>query len=160
MFGTCLAFIDNISKKTGKMKLRTMNAKLLSGLLLICFLATSGFGQTTEPPGCDSVLTFDSPDDITGMMKVNHDKKNCIDLKLSPNPIKSSATLEFDLAEDAIVQIAIYDKQGALVRDVVKQKFSAGHVRVKFSPSDLPTGNYYICLFSGKKKGIQRCVII
>ena len=142
------------------MKTRTINARVLCGAVLICVFALSGFGQATGPPGCDSVLTFDSPDNISGIMKANHDKKNCIDLKLCPNPIKNSATVEFELKEASVVQIAVYNNQGELVLDVVKQKFAAGRNKVKFTPSKLPTGNYYVCLFTGTKKGIRRCVII
>ena len=66
----------------------------------------------------------------------------------------------FDLDEAAIVRIAIFDRHGKMVLDVVKQQFDAGHNHVTFSPSSLPTGIYYLYVFSGGRVGMRKCMII
>ncbi|MEN8224806.1 MAG: T9SS type A sorting domain-containing protein [Bacteroidota bacterium] len=139
------------------MKTQTMKASVLTGIFLICIFAISGFGQATGPPDCDSMQVIEN---IKAWTKGLGDKEDCIELKLSPNPIRNSATLEFELSESATVQISVYNQQGLMVLDVVRQKFDAGKNKITFSPSELQTGTYYICLTTGKKKGMQRCVII
>ncbi len=139
------------------MKAQKKNVKMFAVLVLMCIFALSVSGQATGPPDCDSLQSLDN---ITSLTKGPNKTKNCIELKLCPNPIRNSATLEFDLSERSMVQIAIYDKQGNMVMDVVRQKFDKGHNKVTFSPSSLPTDTYYLCLFTGKKKGMRRCVII
>ena len=87
-------------------------------------------------------------------------KMDKIDLQLSPNPIKTSSCIQFSLDEAAIVHIAVFNQQGNMVQDVVKQQFHAGDHKVTFSPASLPTGIYYIYLFSKGRMGMQKCMII
>ena len=138
------------------MKTRTMNAKVLACIFLTGIFALSGFSQATGPPDDKPA---DSQDNFTILTK-STDKKNCIDLKINPNPIRNSATIEFTLEKAVVIQIGVYNLQGEMVLDVVKQKFEVGKNRVKFTPSKLPTGTYYVCVSCSKKRGIRRVVII
>ena len=83
-----------------------------------------------------------------------------IDFKLCPNPIKSSSEIAFCLDQAATVHIAVFNQQGNMVMDVVKQPFDEGKNSVTFNPSSLPTGIYYVYLFSNGKMGMQKCMII
>ena len=139
------------------MKTQTKNFRMLIVALLISVFTLSGYGQADGPPGNDSMQVID---DITAMTKGPDYRKNCIELKLSPNPIRNSATLEFTIEKATVIQVAVYNQQGLMVLDVVKQKFDAGKNKVTFTPSNLPTGTYYVCVFCGKKRGMRRCVII
>jgi len=85
---------------------------------------------------------------------------NKMDLQICPNPIKTSSCIKFELDRSSVVHIAVFNRQGAMVMDVVKQEFDQGHNSVTFSPSSLPTGIYYIYLFCEGKMGMQKCMII
>ena len=137
------------------MKTQIMKARIISFLLVAMFVL-SGFGQATGPPGSNT------PDDDNSIMILTKapDKKNCIEVKVSPNPIKSSATIEFTLKKAVVIQIGIYNQRGVMVMDVVKQKFDEGPNKVTFTPSHLPTGSYYICVSCGNKRGMRKCMII
>lgn len=87
-------------------------------------------------------------------------KKSDFDIDLYPNPIRSSACIGFDLERSAEVHIAVYDRQGHMVLDVVKQKFDTGYNRVTFSPSNLPTGIYYLYVMKEGHKAMRKCVVI
>ena len=140
------------------MKTQIFNVKVIASLLVMCMFAMTGFSQVKGPPTEEGSKAL--PDSIERITKTFPDKKDCIELKLSPNPIRNSATLQFDLKEESIVEICLYNQQGVKVLEIVKQKFAAGTNKVTFTPSNQPTGTYYICLCNGKKKGMKRCVII
>ena len=99
-------------------------------------------------------------DNNTRIVERNRRKIERIDVKICPNPIKSSSCIEFALEEKAIVQIALFDQQGNKVMDVVKQQFMAGTNKVTFSPSSLRTGIYYVYVFSNGQMGMQKCMVI
>ncbi len=83
-----------------------------------------------------------------------------IDLRVCPNPIKTSSCIQFDLDKTSVVHIAVFDRQGTMVMDVVKQQFQEGENTVTFSPTDLSTGIYYVYLFCEGKIGMQKCMVI
>jgi len=87
-------------------------------------------------------------------------KMDKIDIQLNPNPIKTSSCIHFSIDEVAIVHIAVFDQQGNMVQDVVKQQFLAGNHKVTFSPTSLRTGIYYVYIFSQGSMGMQKCMII
>lgn len=94
---------------------------------------------------------------VDSRLTINN-KKLCF--KLFPNPISTSTTVEFMLDDPQNVQIALFDQNGNMVLDVVKQKFNAGRNRVHFSPANLPSGVYYLYLFAGEKREMRKCMII
>jgi hypothetical protein len=87
-------------------------------------------------------------------------KNERLDIKLCPNPIQTSSCIVFRLDKAAEVHIAVFDQQGHMVLDVVRQKFLAGQNKVTFTPSALNTGVYYLYLFSEGKIGMQKCMVI
>jgi len=107
---------------------------------------------------CD--LIRDAVENSTSIGENYNKAQDKLQLKLYPNPIKSSSCIEFDLDEAAIVRIAIFDRHGKMVLDVVKQQFDAGHNHVTFSPSSLPTGIYYLYVFCGGQVGMRKCMVI
>lgn len=148
----------NVEQTTGMMKTQIFNAKVIAVLLVMCMFALTGFSQETGPPVEDGQGGL--PDSINKITKTFPDRKDCIELKLSPNPIQNSATVQFDLEEESTVEICLYNQQGLKVLDIVKQKFPAGTNKVTFTPDGLSSGTYYLCLCDGMKKGMRTCVII
>lgn len=87
-------------------------------------------------------------------------KNSRMNIKLFPNPIRTSSTLEFELDDPCIVHIVLYDQNGNQVLDVVKQQFEQGSNRVNFSPAALPTGVYYVYLITPECVGMKKCMVI
>jgi hypothetical protein len=105
-------------------------------------------------------LIHKTVDNLTILRESRARKAEKLEFKLCPNPIKSSSEIAFCLDEEATVHIAVFDQQGHMVMDVVKQPFQEGKNSVTFNPSSLPTGIYYVYLFSNGKMGMQKCMII
>jgi hypothetical protein len=59
-----------------------------------------------------------------------------------PNPLRSSATLSFDVAEAAHVRVVVYDVQGRQVAVLAEGRFEAASHQVVFDASALPSGVY------------------
>jgi len=107
---------------------------------------------------CD--LIRKTVENSTSLRESMSKKKSKIEMKVCPNPIKTASCIQFELDESAVVHIAVFNQQGIMVMDVVKQEFQSGPNKVTFTPSSLPTGIYYVYLFSSGKLGMQKCMVI
>jgi putative intracellular protease/amidase len=94
----------------------------------------------------------------TGHLRAGGEDK--LSISLYPNPISTSSTVEFTLCDASLVHIAIFDQQGNMVQDIVKQEFDAGLNRVTFTPSSLRSGCYYVYVFCGGQVCMQKCMVI
>jgi hypothetical protein len=74
-----------------------------------------------------------------------------------PNPFNPSTTIEYQIPEDAIVNITVYNILGQEVRSLAEGFQAAGFYRVVFDASTLPSGVYFYRLnassVSGRKAG-------
>jgi hypothetical protein len=61
-----------------------------------------------------------------------------------PNPLRSSATLSFDVAEASDVRVVVYDVQGREVAVLAEGRFEAARHAVFFDGSALPNGLYLV----------------
>jgi hypothetical protein len=61
-----------------------------------------------------------------------------------PNPLRSSTTLSFDLAEASAVRVVVYDVQGRQVAVLAEGRFEAANHQVVFDASALPNGLYLV----------------
>ena len=75
-----------------------------------------------------------------------------------PNPFNPSTTIQYQIPNDAVVDIRVYNLLGQEVRSLVKGFQSAGYYRVVFDASTLPSGVYFYRLnarsVSGGKVGV------
>jgi hypothetical protein len=73
-----------------------------------------------------------------------------------PNPFNPSTKIDFDLPEDGIVSIALYDMTGKQVATLVNEAKTAGYHSVQFNASSLSSGIYIYALrtngFTSTKK--------
>ena len=53
-----------------------------------------------------------------------------------PNPFNPVTTLRYDLPEDAMVNITIYDMLGNVINNLVNTKQSSGHKSVQWNATD------------------------
>jgi hypothetical protein len=67
-----------------------------------------------------------------------------VEVSASPNPVADRVALEFSLAEDDFVEIALYNLQGVRQRIFLRDRAQAGLNRFVFSTEPLSAGLYYI----------------
>jgi hypothetical protein len=70
-------------------------------------------------------------------------------LSAYPNPFNSSSRISFDLREDEIVTLAVYDLQARLVTTLLNGPQSSGHHDLSFNGTALPSGIYFVRLQAG-----------
>jgi hypothetical protein len=66
-----------------------------------------------------------------------------------PNPFNPATKIEFNLANNGLVSLKIYDMIGTEVSTLVNEYRPAGNYEVTFNASDLPSGIYLAKLSSG-----------
>ena len=72
-------------------------------------------------------------------------------LELYPNPFKSKATIQYNLAQECKINLAIYNIAGQKVKTLIEQKQYSGNYEIIWDGKDdlqrkLPAGVYYIRL--------------
>lgn len=70
-------------------------------------------------------------------------------LKLYPNPVSESGTIEFELEENGDVTLQIFNLNGQVVREVKANNLNAGKNLLAFDAQDLSKGTYILRLTSG-----------
>ena len=63
-------------------------------------------------------------------------------MKVGQNPFKDETTLEYHIAEDAHVDILIYDLSGKVVKVLQNQDLAAGQYQIKWRANDVTQGMY------------------
>jgi len=80
--------------------------------------------------------------------------------KISPNPVTEELNLDFEIAFDFYVELAIYNYFGEKVIEVVNSQLKAGHYSFHVNASELPSGIYFAKLRSGTFSTTQSFVIM
>jgi hypothetical protein len=70
-----------------------------------------------------------------------------------PNPFNPFTTIEYQIPEDAVVDITVYNVLGQEVRAPVKRFQSAGYYKVVFDATGLPSGVYFYRLKASSVTG-------
>jgi hypothetical protein len=79
---------------------------------------------------------------------------------LSPNPVESTARLQFILPQSADVTIRIRDLDGRVCREVVNTRFDAGSQSVEIPRESLPAGTYFIELRALNHRNVCTMVVL
>ena len=77
-----------------------------------------------------------------------------------PNPFNPSTEILFDLPEDAMVSLVVYDVLGREVARLVQQELRAGTHRAQFDAGNLPSGIYFYRIQAGDFSHIHRMVLL
>ncbi|MEL6864801.1 MAG: T9SS type A sorting domain-containing protein [Bacteroidota bacterium] len=91
------------------------------------------------PSGGDNVVFvgFEAP-----VSNQNVDRQR-LPLSVFPNPISDQSVIEFNLPQNQYLELAIYDGQGKLVKQLLEGMQMAGEHRVLLTGLDLSTGMYH-----------------
>ncbi len=78
-----------------------------------------------------------------------------------PNPFNPSSKIDFDLPEESVINIRVYDITGKEVIALLQnEKRSAGYHTVEIDGSRLSSGIYFCRLSSGKFNAVRRIILL
>ena len=81
-------------------------------------------------------------------------------LTVSPNPFNHIAIMEFDLLEDEVVTVSIFDLVGNQISNLIKAKYyQAGKHQLPIDGTNLPAGIYYCTIQAGDHIETQKMVL-
>ncbi len=78
---------------------------------------------------------------------------------VAPNPVRSDATVSYDLRAEGVVHLNLFDNLGLHVATLVSKYQGAGPYTVPVSASPLPSGSYVIELRMGNERANQVMVV-
>ena len=77
-----------------------------------------------------------------------------------PNPFNPSTEILFDLPEDAMVSLVVYDVLGREVARLVQEELRAGTHRVRFDAGKIPSGVYFYRIRAGEFHSTHRMTFL
>lgn len=78
---------------------------------------------------------------------------------VTPNPVRSDATVSYDLRSEGMVHLNLFDNLGLHVATLVNEYQSSGSHSIPLSASPLPSGSYVIELRMGNERAHQVMVV-
>jgi len=79
---------------------------------------------------------------------------------VSPNPVTSSATIEFSLIEDGEASLTLYDLNGRVVEVITRELFSEGQHTMQWTPGGISSGCYLLRLSSANGSVTRNVVFL
>jgi flagellar hook assembly protein FlgD len=77
-----------------------------------------------------------------------------------PNPFNATTSIKFTLPEMENVTLAMYNIQGELVEQLLKNDMSAGEHSVVWDASNVSSGVYYYQIKAGNFLSVKKCVLM
>ena len=77
-----------------------------------------------------------------------------------PNPFNPATTIEFDLPARTRTRLVVYDVLGKVVARLLDEDRPAGHYRVKFGASGIPSGVYFYRLTAGEFSQVRKLLVL
>ena len=114
----------------------------------------------------ESVMTSITDD---GTVSISHDEgtlpKQFALYPAYPNPFNPTTTLRYELPEDAIVNITIYDMVGRIIRTLVNDSQTAGYKSIQWNATNdrnepVSTGLYLYTIQAGKFRQTEKMVLL
>jgi len=85
------------------------------------------------------------------------DERNHL-FRITPNPVKSFATISFNLDVESKISLDIYDQNGEFIQNIINRIRPKGEHNVQFDISDLPQGVYLITMKTGEQMQTQKMI--
>ena len=77
-----------------------------------------------------------------------------------PNPFNPTTEIRYDIPERSFVRVVVYDLLGRAVSTLVNEVENAGHYRINFSATNLPSGVYFYQLQAAGKRVVRKMVLL
>jgi predicted outer membrane repeat protein len=81
-------------------------------------------------------------------------------MKIYPNPFNPSTTIRYQLAEEQIVTIKIFNIKGQKVTELVNEIQTAGSYKLGWQPDDQPSGIYLLRFKAGNYSQCSKLVLL
>ena len=106
----------------------------------------------------DSVLYGDTTDVVTSVQDYSSTLPSTFKLEQNyPNPFNPSTKIEFQIPQDAHVNLTVYNSLGQKVKELVNTNLSVGKYSVDFNAQNLPSGLYiYKLSAAGNLKNYEK----
>ncbi|HUM47252.1 MAG TPA: T9SS type A sorting domain-containing protein, partial [Chitinophagales bacterium] len=76
-----------------------------------------------------------------------------------PNPVSSSAVIEFFLSNTSALKIDLFDIQGRKIKTIDEGNFEAGNYQLHFERNNLPSGIYFLRLKADTHITTQKLIV-
>ncbi len=77
-----------------------------------------------------------------------------------PNPFNPSTTISYQLPQEGVVSLKVYDVLGKEIATLVHEKQAAGNYEVKFDGVHIPSGMYYYKISAGSFSGTMKMMYV
>ncbi len=77
-----------------------------------------------------------------------------------PNPFNPSTNISFQLPENGLVNISIYDINGKLVEELVNRNLTAGNHLIEWNAVNYPSGIYFYRINTGSFTDVKKMMLI
>jgi len=81
-------------------------------------------------------------------------------LKNYPNPFNPTTTINFNLPNDGLAKVSVYNSKGELVKELINGQFKAGSHAVNFDGSNLNSGVYFYKLEADGKSIVNKMMLV
>ena len=80
--------------------------------------------------------------------------------QIYPNPFNPVTTIQYDIAAKGETSLRIFDLSGRLIETLIHENLEPGHHEIKWKPTNIPSGLYFIELRSGTERNIQKITLL
>jgi len=77
-----------------------------------------------------------------------------------PNPFNPATSINFELPQNAFVNLKVFDVTGKEVSSIVNQNLQAGYYSFKFDASTLSSGSYFYKIDAGSFTSMKKMILI
>ena len=77
-----------------------------------------------------------------------------------PNPFNPATTISYQLKNDGLVTIKVYDQLGKEVATLLNEEKSAGSYQIEFNASSLASGVYYYRINAGSFVDTKKMILM
>jgi hypothetical protein len=117
--------------------------------------------QTGWAVGDNGTILKTTTGGVTPVVQVSAEYPLTFDLYQNyPNPFNPATKIRFQLPEQSIAVLKIFDVLGNEIQVLLNRQLSAGFYDIEFNAGDMPSGVYYYRLNTGEFKESKKMVII
>ncbi len=115
----------------------------------------------TDPNGKKNSDTKEMLSSDADLLEADQDIPETYALRQNfPNPFNPSTEILFDLPEDAMVSLIVYDVLGREVTRLLQEELRAGTHRARFDAGNLPSGVYFYRIRAGDFHSTHRMTLL
>jgi hypothetical protein len=77
-----------------------------------------------------------------------------------PNPFNATTSLRFDVPQESVVKVVLFNVMGQAVATVADGVYSAGRHQVNYDATDLPSGMYLMRMQAGSYSSMKKMLLL